>query len=427
MKKIFTILAIALCINTAKAQTWINDSVVMGAGKVNDVYYSLANSTVKTENNQNWLMAFSMGTQTAGVWVNEVNGVVALNPHLSASAWSTISLGDTATSMLLHNSETSWGYGALNANRYAPDLYDFGWGHYDNITHNVNGDSIYIIGKSGQYYKFIIDSLNGFTQQYYCRIGGLSAPIPDMSYTFSKSPKYNNANMLHVTLGMGLLDTLRDADKNNFELIFTKYMGLTSLQGGGSAIYPLVGVLSNSKIKSTKVVCLNEDSISGVNYLSFPLTTKINNIGADWKIFDGTTYTMDQTANYIVRGTGADTSNYYQIQFTGYTSSNGLIKFKKRQINFPTAIGNAKNIGFKMAIAPNPCANEAILVIENKETTDANITITNTNGQVVFVQNINLLQDLNAFKIPVNNFKTGQYFITVSGKNIKQTQAFIKQ
>jgi Secretion system C-terminal sorting domain len=427
MKKFLSIVALSTLVfaNTTNGQTWLNDSVSMGTNKVNDVYYSCANGTLKTENNQNWILAFSMGSQTAGVWANHINGVSVLNPHKRGSSWASISLADTATSSVQLNSETSWGTGALNVNKNPGAQFDFGWGTYDIASHNVYGDSIFIIGKSGSYYKFIIDSLDGNNQIYYTRIAGLSQPIPTLSYTFAKTPKYSKSNMLFVTLGQGLKDTVRDADNTTFELIFTKYMGLTSLQGGGQAIYPLVGVLSNSKILSTAVQNANFDAVLGANGIAaLTLTKTINNVGANWKTFDGTAYTIAPDLSYVVKGVD---SNYYQIKFTEYVSASGLIKFAKRKINFPTATNTLNSNTTKMVIAPNPVANNAVVIVESTTATTANMQIVNTQGQILYNAPITVNASLNAYNINTANWAAGQYFVNIIGSNIKIAQAITKQ
>ena len=48
----------SLSVNAQNA--WVNDSVSMATGSGNDVFYSMANGTVKSENNMNWHLAFSM-------------------------------------------------------------------------------------------------------------------------------------------------------------------------------------------------------------------------------------------------------------------------------------------------------------------------------------------------------------------------------
>jgi hypothetical protein len=432
MKKFLSIVAgLTLSLaNTATAQTWLNDSVTMGVNKVNDVYYSCANGTVKTENNLNWILAFSMGSQTAGVWANQATsaGVTVLNPHKSAASWASISLADTATSTLQLNGETSWGTGALNVNKNPGAQFDFGWGTYDLASHNVYGDSIFIIGKGGQFYKFIVDSLDGTTQTYYTRIAGLTMPFPTISNVFAKGTKYAKSNMMHITLAPGLKDTLRDPDNTSYEMIFTKYMGLTSLQGGGSAIYPLVGVLTNSKISSTAVANPNFDTVLGATGIAgLTFTKAINNIGAAWKIFDGTTYSIAPDLSYVVKGTAADSNNYYQIKFTDYVSANGLIKFAKRKINFPAAVNTINNITSTMVIAPNPVANNATVILESTQANTANMQILNTQGQVLYNAPITVNAALNAYNINTSAWATGQYFVTIIGSNIKVTQAITKQ
>ena len=49
-----------ICSNVMAQNPWVNDSVSMGTGSGNDVYYSMSTGTVKSENNKNWHLAFSM-------------------------------------------------------------------------------------------------------------------------------------------------------------------------------------------------------------------------------------------------------------------------------------------------------------------------------------------------------------------------------
>ena len=44
----------------------------------------------------------------------------------------------------LHNSDTSWNYGAFISTQ-SNDMFDYGWGVYNIQTHNIVGDSLFII------------------------------------------------------------------------------------------------------------------------------------------------------------------------------------------------------------------------------------------------------------------------------------------
>ena len=57
LKSLLFIGASVLGLN-ASAQTWVADSVEMGASYANDVYYSLKNDSVFAAPNNNWHLAF---------------------------------------------------------------------------------------------------------------------------------------------------------------------------------------------------------------------------------------------------------------------------------------------------------------------------------------------------------------------------------
>ena len=109
MKKvIFTLISLMGIAGTAMAQ-WSVDSVLMGAGSGNDVFYSLQNGTVKTEDSKNWHLAFVLGgaPDSAAVWANHNGGanfVKVYNVHKDFSQWSSITLADPLTAnVCFHN------------------------------------------------------------------------------------------------------------------------------------------------------------------------------------------------------------------------------------------------------------------------------------------------------------------------------------
>jgi hypothetical protein len=117
-KVIFTLISMIVMGSTAMAQ-WSADSVLMGTGSANDVFYSLQNGTVKTENNKNWHLAFSMSpSDSASILANhnaDNNFVKVYNIHKGSADWSTVSLADTAAAMICYNNDKGWYQGALNA------------------------------------------------------------------------------------------------------------------------------------------------------------------------------------------------------------------------------------------------------------------------------------------------------------------------
>ena len=201
MKKFTLVWLFALTINSIQAQPWIKDSLVMGAGQTNDVFYHLGTGLVKTESNQNWVLALSnQGGQKAGIYTNTRNGIMCFNPHKSVTDWATITLADTITANKQYNQDSCWYLGALNANADGTP-FDYGWGSYvGSPSHNVVGDSIYIIRQGTNYIKLRIDSLGGFTKNWTITVGALGLPVPDQTLTFSPATKFAKSNFIYLNI-----------------------------------------------------------------------------------------------------------------------------------------------------------------------------------------------------------------------------------
>src|SRR5690606_25045768 len=74
--------------------------------------------------------------------------------HKQAStAFGTLVAADTVVAYgdQLLNADTSWGNGAFT-NNGGSNPFDFGWGTYDMTTHNLNGDSLYLVKAEGEFY-----------------------------------------------------------------------------------------------------------------------------------------------------------------------------------------------------------------------------------------------------------------------------------
>ncbi|HMT35304.1 MAG TPA: hypothetical protein PKC41_05575, partial [Chitinophagaceae bacterium] len=126
---ILSLIGMSLSVNAQNA--WVNDSVSMATGSGNDVFYSMANGTVKSENNMNWHLAFSMfAGDSSAIWANHNAGnafVKVYNVHKDKSQWGSITLNDTLTATPCFNLDQKWSQGALNDIPSA-NPFNFGWG-----------------------------------------------------------------------------------------------------------------------------------------------------------------------------------------------------------------------------------------------------------------------------------------------------------
>ena len=124
---------------SASAQSWVTDSVTMGPGYGQDVFYSLKLGSLKTVPNNNWHLAFQMTPPgpygNVSVLANHVQGHVQVySLHMKAStSFTTLGVSDTVGKtnpmMQLFNTDTSWNYGAFNREANTSNYFDYRLGY----------------------------------------------------------------------------------------------------------------------------------------------------------------------------------------------------------------------------------------------------------------------------------------------------------
>lgn len=429
MKKLFTLL-ISACISIyATAQNaWVYDSVIMGTASANDVFYSMANGTVKTENNMNWHLAFSMNAgDSSSIWANHNvgNGYVRVfNIHKDISQWNTVALSDTASAAMCYNWDKGWYQGALN-DIPSGNPFNFGWGTYNMATHSIYGDSIFLInvgGASGSFYKLFIDSLSSITMTYTFRVQDLTAPSAT-TYTIAKSPKYTANNFAYFNLVTGV-DTMREPDKNTWDIVFNRYNTLAS-QGGPAIPYNVIGALGNRGIKFGHAAMVHVDTAHN-NYTNYttPWDSTISAIGYNWKMPPPPTWIVPDSNSYFVLD---KSNNIYQLQFTGYSGSGtGNIQFRKRIIT-PVSVKNVNAILESYSFSPNPAQNELNITLQSKANTKTIVTIFDINGKKIQSYNIQVVQGINAYNVSIQDIHNGLYLIHLKGESVDVTEKLIIQ
>lgn len=401
---------------------WSSDSVTMGTSSTNDVYYSLSGGSAlaKTENNKNWHLAFTMNAgDSSGIWANHNAGnnfVKVWNIHRDTTQWNSVSLADTgvAGNELLFNNDYGWYSGALN-NKPGTGPFDFGWGKYDPITHNIIGDSIFIIRADGDYYKVWIRSLASTTMTYTFTLGHILSNL-DSTFVVAKQPKYANNLFAHFDMSMGA-DTNREPVLDNWDLLFTRYT--TNAPGSGpSANNAVIGLLSNRGVKVAKAAPVQPDTAWN-NYTTYiaSWSPMISGVGYNWKTYDqGTnTWSVEDSTSYFVQDRAA---NLWQMMFTAYSgSATGKVNFSKRLLA-PTAVTEVASAVNHYTVSPNPAHNQVQVVIDAKATTLVQFTLTGLNGQVVRRFSAQLQSGLNAFALPTD-LPAGTYLLSITGNAVR--------
>ncbi len=436
MRSVFTFLTLALLGTTASAQqsTYLNDSVTMGPGYGSDVYYNMSTGTIASPANNNWTLSFQMIPQSGpssnvAIFANQVGaGVEVYSLHYSATAkFASLAAADTAGRITnpLYNSDTTWAIGALNRQNNPTNLYDFSWGIYNQFTHNVVGDSLYLLKTPTSTYKL-------WVQEY------KSNPVDSIRYTFriaafdgtgdttiSIYRKDGFANALFGYYNAPTQTVLsHEPNRTSWDILFTRYRELVT-QGPTTLYYPVTGVFQNVGVRVAQVRSLNRDTVS---YLGKAYSNNINIIGSDWKSFLGQTgpWTVDSELTYFVRS--ESNMAYYQLSFTGFGGAGtGKAYFKKRQVGSTTAVNTLPATGpTAFILVPNPARNANVeMMVDARRAENARLLVTDAMGRTVQQNTVALQAGVNGLRLSTAQLATGTYFVTLAGSDWKQTQQLL--
>jgi hypothetical protein len=295
------------------------DSLVSGAGYANDIYYSLANGVVKITPRNNWDLAFSTPFRTASIFINSGNGD-------SLFLWNggTIADFNTASGLIYSGNkstnldDTSWfNNSAFEQGMNLSNPYDAGWGLYNINTHDVDGDSVYILKLSdGSYKKIAILNKLGSDHSYTFVIANLESGAPIDTVKIETSA-YTARNFVYYAVSNKQIIYDREPENTTWDFVFTRY-------DCRIAFYPIVsGILTNEGVSSAKLS--GADTTKAFNQVSY--TKKLTGIGFDWKYFNNNTYTYDIVNPYYFVKTL--NNHYYKIKFESFDYTAGRTNFVK--------------------------------------------------------------------------------------------------
>ena len=304
-------------------------TVSMGANSASDVYYSLANGVANTVTRSDWDIAFSVPTQSATVLINEGAGV-ELYCVGDTNDWESVDENTIASLQPRYNDKTGWTTGAFNRNSNPLDPFNFGWGHYNLADHNVYGDSIYVIKLAdGAIKKFFYRERIGGTAIHYLSWANLDG-TEAVNTTVVATSYVGTRNFIHYSL---VNQEIVEAEplKDQWDLLFTRYVIQIPAGPGVIMNYPVMGVLSNAGVTVAKVTgvppanALDTDATGGYSGLA-------DAIGYDWKVSDPVTHEISlvDSTSYFIQSVD---SKKYQLYFTNYGGNSvGTIDFKVKTV-----------------------------------------------------------------------------------------------
>ncbi|MBS1645456.1 MAG: T9SS type A sorting domain-containing protein [Bacteroidetes bacterium] len=442
LKSILTVGLLALG-TSGFAQTWQQDSIAMGAGYANDVYYKLSNGATQYATGNDWHLSFQMTTfgephYNASIGINARTGmqvyVLANTTYNYATIGAADSVGKTAPTLALYNNDSSWGTGAFYQNRVVTDPFSFGWGEYSSTTHFLTGTTVYLLKMvDGTAYKFYVEkyiSTPASAIQYKFHLAKLDGSTPDQvidinrtdaNHDFSKRlAAYYNIDSARIVN--------REPLRANWDFVFTRYTEMIPMGPGPLKPYVVMGVLTNEGVLAVNVKQVNPDQ---TQYKTFSYKTAANTIGSDWKYFDDPTHTgngtykLDSTANYFLR-TASTPNQYWQLQFTGFGGgAQGKMSFQKRLLETETGVAATSSVS-AWAIAPNPAGNSTNIMVDAKTATPkAQIVLSDMAGRIVYTADLNIQQGMNGFSINTTHFTPGVYVVKIAGENLNLSSRLV--
>ncbi len=386
------------------------DSVIMGPGYANQVYYSFSNGEVLSSNNTEWDIAFGTGGFDTDIRINDGFGAALyLYPNGDTGSWNTIDTNGMQNWLPRYNSDSSWNITAFAA----PGINhpDYGWGIYNSTTHEVVGDSMYILqltDGSLKKFKMNVMSTMGILTFTYADLDGanqVQGSINKMNYNTKKHVYYS----IKADSTMDLEPVM-----GSWDIVFTKYQAPQPTGG----FYPVTGVLT--AIDNTVAESRGED-VNDAEWFNQDYTANIGTIGSDWKSFSFTTgWELQDSLSYFV----TDTNDLvWQLYFTGFGgSSTGKAVFNKMQVG-TTSIDKSNVAVNTVSIYPNPAVDNVIIAIESSENlNNLDVTVFSLTGQVVYRKVINVVSNTN-LEFPVSGWNQGMYLVRIGNDE----NAIIKQ
>jgi hypothetical protein len=412
MKKSILSIFSLLILGNAYAQS--TDTVSVGAGYANQVWYNLETGTKTSQPKNNWDLAFEINGFSASILANTVGGVSLWTvPGKLANETDFAAIdttGMTAWSKL-YNSDTTWSVGAFNHN--PANDFDLGWGIYNMDNHVITGDSLFVIKLSNGTYKklWIINLAAGVYNFRYADLNGSN----DVTASIAKA-SYTNKNFGYYSIVNGAAID-REPNADDFDLLFTQYASWTY-----NPPYTVTGVLLNKNIEAIRAEKVDINTVSPDFY---PYVTNISTIGWNWKKLNGsmTGYDIEDSLAFFVKTQSEDV---YKIIFTGFGgSANGNFVFEKEKLATSGIFNSNKKSVAVISVYPNPANNQDVTLLYSVKTPADNafVSVYDITGRMISRENVNANStSLSQHTLNTTNLQAGMYIVSfeINGQSAQQ-------
>lgn len=382
------------------------DSIVMGSGYANDIYYSFENGVVASVPRTNWDIGFHTIFFTATIITNGAAGVELYTyPKADTAGWNTVDTAGLNTWNILYDSEDTWEDGAFN--RAATGFPDYGWGKYNLINHDVVGDSIYILKTLDATFKKIwIIRKNSANNIYYIRSANLDGS-DDKVVELNINP-YRNVNFVYYSFSSATL-LEREPDTASWDVLFTKYIAIYPTGDP----YPVTGILNNFKVYANKFYPVGPDFN---DWTSIPLDSTKSPIGWEWKTYSGGVYSVADSTAFFEHSRNND---IYKLVFTKFEgSSTGKIVFDKTAVS-PSGIPVAKPGLAEVSVYPNPVKDQLNIVLGDEIHGTVHISVFDLTGRQIFSAKQEVSDNILSLRLPESTVCSGLHLLKIeTGRGI---------
>jgi len=387
----------------------VSDTVVMGASYANEIYYSMTSGKILSSPRSTWDIAFRTMLRSSSILTNDGSGVVLYTyPKSDTSGWSVMDTTGFKTWTPMYNDVNDWENGAFSRN--AKGYPDYGWGIYNSVSHDLNGDSLFIIQlRDGSLRKLWIKDKRSVQDIYHFRFANLDG-------TNDHTDTLNLSNDVATDfIGFSLETNQRvnfQPPTGNWDVVFTKYMSIQP----GNVPYPAMAVLNNPDIRSKK---FHPVPLTYTNWQVGAWDSLRSSIGWDWKTFSTSTmtYKVVDSLVYFIEPASKDV---YKLYFTGFAGgSTGVISFMKEKV-LSFGIYEHSLSGLSVKVYPNPVSDNLNLLVTAENSDELHIVLSDLSGRQLGADHpVRLSEGFNQFSIDVTGFKPGVYFVTASTANAK--------
>ena len=389
----------------------------MQEGYSQDVYYSFANGEVASIDNSNWDLAFQINGFAASIRINSIKGVeLKAIPGVGIEEWANVDTTGMGSWQTLYNSSESWDGGAFNNGLDLNNPFDLGWGVYNQTTHIVSGDSLYMIKLADESIKKLrIDQLSSGVYSFtYADIDGNN----EITATVDKANFGGKTFGYYSFSGDSSID--REPDAATWDIVFTRY--LADLAPGVK--YGVTGVLSNPAVEIARMSNVDISALMLADTTGAPFSTMISTIGYDWKDFSmgGPVpgWVLIDSLAYFVRAQDGET---YLINFTEFGGSgNGNISFDVT--NVTTSIDPYDQFN-TFRVFPNPGNGQFTLNYEMIKPETAVIELMDLSGRKIFQTRKNATTGLQQIEFNHLLLPQGMYLLRLRTPSTQITERLI--